>query len=330
MRGLESAIPAPKLRLDMAALEGADVRCNLACSWCHGDLFPLKQALSTRTQRCERWSFTSAISQVMSALSCRPSELLGIYLSGRADPLIVEPLRLNSAIRDLRLLCPETTFVMTTNGLNLRTRAAGIREAGVDRVNISTRGEPIEQFLSGAAKAALQVGLSVHVNAPLTVQVKARITELVGFATANSVVLKLYPLLGSPIFRQRKELEETLDTLEEYLDQLPCEDVSRHRMVFDHGGGSRTEIKLLSNDRLRPDACNGCPEFARCVEGCWSSIRITPWYVKPCGLREDNIYFFEERCTETLHRKLASGGKTTPVGAIGACSMSSGRHSSEQ
>ncbi len=72
---------------------------------------------------------------------------------------------------------------------------------------------------------------------------------------------------------------------------------------------SKIMVKLPEKFDDRPEACQKCPVKSKCVESCWQSVRITPWYIKPCGVRVDNVYFFTENSINNLKEKLKLGGK---------------------
>lgn len=305
MREHECLSLAPKLRLDVAALLGVTPSCNMRCSWCHADFFTLTRPFQVNRTK----SLAEAVATVMDAVNFPPHSVPRLYLSGRADPLIVPNAMLESAIRGLRNLCERATLVLVTNGLEVQKRAAGLRRSGVSRLNISTRGEPVGGNTTAAVRAAKKVGFQVHVNAPLTAGVRAQLDRLVRFSHTETVTVKLYSLLGTSHTDQQQTIEATLESIEQILGVEPRHDPVLRRMVFEYGDSGRVEVKLLSNDALRPEACRRCPKIHVCAEGCWNSIRITPWYVKPCGVREDNVYFFSEESLPTLRAKLSSCGK---------------------
>jgi dTMP kinase len=60
---------------------------------------------------------------------------------------------------------------------------------------------------------------------------------------------------------------------------------------------------------IRPYECYSCNDFMRCEESCWRSVRISPWYVQPCGIRKDNLYWYHEENPYKLREQLADGGK---------------------
>jgi len=88
---------------------------------------------------------------------------------------------------------------------------------------------------------------------------------------------------------------------------------SNGRYEFKTKEGIMITMNTPATDRLRPDECFACKEFSKCEEGCWDSIGITNKYIKPCGVRDDNVFYFDGSTTEDLKEKLKSGGKLNSV-----------------
>ena len=130
------------------------------------------------------------------------------------------------------------------------------------------------------------------------------------FCLKNKLTLKLFYELGKTDQEAIKLIEKTENRLEELLNGFPKElDQERNRLVYTINENSKVILKLFEGKSIRPENCNSCPERSNCLEGCWESIRITPWYIKPCGVRRDNVYFFEENSIQSLRTKLILGSK---------------------
>lgn len=142
-------------------------RCNLRCSYC----MPAEglQWLPSADQ-------LSVDEFVVLAKVCVESGIERIRLTG-GEPL-VHP-ELERLISELNHLDPRPEIAMTTNGIGLAGRVAGLRSAGLDRINISLDTLHADRFLAITRRdrhasvlegihAALRAGFtSVKVNAVL-------------------------------------------------------------------------------------------------------------------------------------------------------------------
>jgi hypothetical protein len=122
--------------------------------------------------------------------------------------------------------------------------------------------------------------------------------------------LKLFYELGKTDSEIINILEKAENKLKDLLvEHSPEYDVDRNRLIFKINDSSKIILKLFEGKSSRPENCNLCPMRSQCLEGCWESIRVTPWYIKPCGVRQDNVYFYEENSINSLKTKLISGSK---------------------
>lgn len=142
-------------------------RCNLRCAYCMPE-----QGIEKRTHS-EILSFEAYVKIVRAAAS------LGVHkvrITG-GEPLVRK--NIVSLVEQLKQIPEITSLNMTTNGVLLKTYAKSLRDAGLDRVNISldsldpdryreiTRGGELKTVLEGI-DAALEVGFPlIKINAVL-------------------------------------------------------------------------------------------------------------------------------------------------------------------
>ncbi|MBI5525358.1 MAG: radical SAM protein, partial [Deltaproteobacteria bacterium] len=143
-------------------------RCNLRCAYC----VPRGRA------QCERDSEPLGIRELaaLAAAIDRAAPVYKLRMTG-GEPL-VRP-ELADLVRLLRASLPRAELCLTTNGLLLRAQAPALREAGLDRINVSmdacdggafaaiTGGAALDKVLDGV-RAAHEAGFGrVRLNAVL-------------------------------------------------------------------------------------------------------------------------------------------------------------------
>lgn len=145
-------------------------RCNFRCTYCMPrEHFGTDHAFLPRD---ELLSYEEIAFVVESLMSCG---LQKVRLTG-GEPLLRR--NMVDLVTMLRGVGPELDLAMTTNGALLKDHAAGLQEAGLDRVTVSLDAVDIETFQTMAdtkrygpevifegIEAALEVGLTVKVNA---------------------------------------------------------------------------------------------------------------------------------------------------------------------
>jgi len=293
-------------RLDMAALMGADVRCNMNCPWCHQDYFPVS---NMRSGACTL-SYPEAVSLVETAIGHHEFTELSFHLSGRAEPLMLGVERLAIEIRALAAAQPRFKRVMTTNGLLLdSTMAHALVNAGLQRINLSVNLDRKEPRTESALTACDEAGLAVSFNTLIREPDSAQIKALIERAVDHHASIKMFALLSlatdctALIGRTASVLAAAIGASGEY-------DSCTHRLKWHVNGATDVCLKLPGTTApAKAAACRVCEKRNACQEGCWQSIRITPWYVKPCGVREDNVYYYAEHSPTALRLKLRVGGK---------------------
>ncbi|GAS96556.1 molybdenum cofactor biosynthesis protein A [Mycolicibacterium canariasense] len=143
-------------------------RCNLRCTYCMPaeglDWLPGSQLLSAEE-----------LSRLLRIAVTRLG-ITNVRFTG-GEPLVSR--NLEEVIAAAAALTPRPTIAMTTNGIGLAARAAGLKRAGLDRVNVSldtvdrahfteiTRRDRLDDVLAGLAGAAAAGLAPVKVNAVL-------------------------------------------------------------------------------------------------------------------------------------------------------------------
>jgi cyclic pyranopterin phosphate synthase len=251
-------------------------RCNLRCSYCMPeeglDFLPAEQLLTPdELVRLARVAVT----------------LLGvekIRLTGGEPLLRPELVDLVAAFADLS---PRPELALTTNGIGLKSRAARLREAGLDRINISldtvhadtfaamTRRPFLRQVMSGI-DAALESGFaSVKVNAVLLRGVNDfQAVDLVEWALDRGVELRFIenmPLGGDRSW-QRAELitaTEIRDRIRERFelvqDAAPRSGAPAERYLVRDAGRDLGSIGIIAS--VTEPFCEDCTRTRLTSEG---------------------------------------------------------------
>ncbi|MFH1087110.1 MAG: GTP 3',8-cyclase MoaA [Chloroflexota bacterium] len=255
-------------------------RCQLACFYCHNE----------GQEKNDREMSPASIERVV-----RVARSIGII---RTKITGGEPLVRKDIVEIVARIAPhmeETSLV--TNGILLERYAAGLKEAGLARVNVDlpslrpavyrrvTGREFMSQALS-AIGAAVALGLAVKVN---TVVLKGindtEIEDLIDFVAGNNAVLQLIELEAS-----REEMESgffqehhlDLGPLESRLEALAARVETRRlhhrRKYFLPRSGSEAAVEVV-RPMHNTEFCANC-----------SRIRLTAdGKLKPCLLSNDGL-----------------------------------------
>ena len=254
-------------------------RCNVNCLYCHHD-----GMVKSKDEMTADEVYTI----------CKVAKNLGvkkIRLSG-GEPLlkkdIVETVRkINSLdFKDIS---------MTTNGILLEKYAQDLKDAGLDRVNVSldtlnretfeliTKKDYLEDAKNGILKA-VEVGLyPVKINMVIMKDINQNeIDDMFEFCRENGIVLQLIELIESESCDDDKFSEDyhyKLDDIESELADIADEVHERKfmqgRKKYYIDGGEIEVVRPVDNSTF----CANC-----------SRLRITPdGKIKPCLLRNDNL-----------------------------------------
>ena len=254
-------------------------RCNVNCVYCHHD-----GMVSSKQEMTADELYTI----------CKIAKNLGvkkIRLSG-GEPLIRKDIvEVVEKIASLDF----KDISMTTNGTMLEKYAQGLKDAGLDRVNVSldtlnretyefiTRKDYLESAKAGILKA-VEVGLyPVKINMVIMKDINQNeVKDMFKFCKDNNIVLQLIELIESENCDDDKfsaDYHYKLDMIEERLADIADEVHERKfmqgRKKYYIDGGEIEVVKPVDNSTF----CANC-----------SRLRITPdGKIKPCLLRNDNL-----------------------------------------
>ena len=254
-------------------------RCNVNCLYCHHDGMVKSKDEMTADEVYK---------------ICRISKRIGvrkIRLSGG------EPLLKKDIVETVEKIA-SLDFVdisMTTNGILLGKYAQALKDAGLDRVNVSldtldretyefiTRKDYLEDAKNGILKA-VEVGLyPVKINMVIMKDINQNeIDDMFDFCKKNDIVLQLIELIESENCDEDKfsaDYHYSLDDIESELadiaDDVREREFMQGRKKYYIDGGEIEVVKPVDNSKF----CAKC-----------SRLRITPdGKIKPCLLRNDNL-----------------------------------------
>ena len=254
-------------------------RCNVNCVYCHHDgMVSSKQEMTAD----ELYKI------------CKIAKDIGVQkirLSG-GEPLIRKDIvEIVEKIGSLDF----KDISITTNGTYLEKYAQGLKDAGLDRVNVSldtlnretyefiTKKDYLESAKAGILKA-VEVGLyPVKINMVIMKDINQNeIKDMFEFCRDNNIVLQLIELIESENCDDDKfsaDYHYKLDMIEERLagiaDEVHERKFMQGRKKYYIDGGEIEVVKPVDNSTF----CANC-----------SRLRITPdGKIKPCLLRNDNL-----------------------------------------
>ena len=254
-------------------------RCNVNCVYCHHD-----GMVSSSQEMTADELYT--ICKVAKSLGVKKIRLSGGEPLIRKD--IVEVIEKIASL-DFK------DISMTTNGTYLEKYAQGLKDAGLDRVNVSldtlnretyefiTKKDYLESAKAGILKA-VEVGLyPVKINMVIMKDINQNeIKDMFYFCKENNIVLQLIELIESENCDDDKfsaDYHYKLDMIEERLadiaDKVHERKFMQGRKKYYIDGGEIEVVKPVDNSTF----CANC-----------SRLRITPdGKIKPCLLRNDNL-----------------------------------------
>lgn len=254
-------------------------RCNVNCLYCHHDGMVRSKDEMTADE-------LYTICKIAKKIGVRK-----IRLSGGEPLLKKDIVEIVEKIASLDF----KDISMTTNGILLEKYAKDLKEAGLDRVNVSLDTldrktyEIITQkdYLNDAKKGilkAVEVGLyPVKINMVIMKDINQNeIQDMFKFCKDNDIVLQLIELIESENCDDDKFSEDyhyKLDDIENELadiaDDVREREFMQGRKKYYIDGGEIEVVKPVDNATF----CANC-----------SRLRITPdGKIKPCLLRNDNL-----------------------------------------
>ncbi|WP_458404614.1 GTP 3',8-cyclase MoaA [Methanobrevibacter sp.] len=254
-------------------------RCNVNCLYCHHDGMVKSSDEMTADE-------LHTICKIAKKIGVRK-----IRLSGGEPLLKKDIVEIVKKIASLDF----KDISMTTNGILLEKYAQDLKDAGLDRVNVSldtlnretfefiTKKDYLEDAKKGILKA-VEVGLyPVKINMVIMKDINQNeIDDMFEFCKENDIVLQLIELIESENCDDDKFSEDyhyKLDDIEKELadiaDDVREREFMQGRKKYYIDGGEIEVVKPVDNAKF----CAKC-----------SRLRITPdGKIKPCLLRNDNL-----------------------------------------
>ena len=254
-------------------------RCNVKCLYCHHD-----GMVKSKDEMTADELYTI----------CKIAKKIGvkkIRLSGGEPLLKKDIVEIVEKIASLDF----KDISMTTNGILLEKYAQNLKDAGIDRVNVSldtlnretfefiTKKDYLEDAKKGILKA-VEVGLyPVKINMVIMKGINQNeIDDMFEFCKKNDIVLQLIELIESENCDDDKfslDYHYKLDDIEKELadiaDDVREREFMQGRKKYYIDGGEIEVVKPVDNAKF----CAKC-----------SRLRITPdGKIKPCLLRNDNL-----------------------------------------
>ena len=254
-------------------------RCNVNCLYCHHD-----GMVKSKDEMTADELYT--ICKIAKKIGVRK-----IRLSGG------EPLLKNDIVEIVEKIASLDfkDISMTTNGILLEKYTQKLKDAGLDRVNVSldtlnretfefiTKKDYLEDAKRGILKA-VEVGLyPVKINMVIMKDINQdEIDDMFEFCKENNIVLQLIELIESENCDDDKfsvDYHYKLDDIEKELadiaDDVREREFMQGRKKYYINGGEIEVVKPVDNAKF----CANC-----------SRLRITPdGKIKPCLLRNDNL-----------------------------------------
>ncbi len=272
-------------------------RCNLACIYCHREgsyLYALYRCY--RSDRSEELPL-DAIEKI--GVVAREFGIEAVKITG-GEPLLRED------ILDVVRVFKELGFrdiSMVTNGLLLEDKAYALREAGLNRINVSLpsidpkryslvtrygREDGVEKVIKGI-QAAIDAGLKpVKINTVVLRGINDdEISSLMEIAASLGAMLQLIELQSPQGFSEEffKKYFVPLLPIEKALEEKASKVIIRKdlhgRKILFFDNGLRVEIV---RPMYNPEFCKRCTRIRVTAKGEW----------KPCLLREDNHVDFSK------------------------------------
>ena len=254
-------------------------RCNVNCLYCHHDGMVRSKDEMTADE-------LYTICKIAKKIGVRK-----IRLSGGEPLLKKDIVEIVEKIASLGF----KDISMTTNGTLLEKYAQDLKDAGLNRVNVSldtlnletfefiTKKDYLEDAKAGILKA-VEVGLyPVKINMVIMKDINQNeIDDMFEFCKKNDIVLQLIELIESEncdddkfSFDYHYKLDDIEKELADIADDVREREFMQGRKKYYIDGGEIEVVKPVDNAKF----CAKC-----------SRLRITPdGKIKPCLLRNDNL-----------------------------------------
>ena len=254
-------------------------RCNLNCLYCHHDgMLPSKDEMTPLE--------IEKITKIAKDLGVRRVRLSGGEPLIRKDIVDIVDKISQIGFKDISI---------TTNGTYLSKYSKDLKDAGLDRVNVSldtlnkdrykflTKKDYLDSVKDGILKA-VEVGLSpVKINMVMLKGINEdEVCDIFRYSRANGLILQLIELMESENCEDNiisQDYHLNISPIEEEIEKI-ADDVKvrkdmQNRRKYYIGKGEIEIVKPLDNTNF----CSNC-----------TRLRLTPrGQIKPCLLRNDNL-----------------------------------------
>lgn len=304
-------------RLDIVSYAFGKFFCNFNCFYCHKDYF-FTPSVTSKQIHCP---LSTGVELCNLALPGSYS----IHLAGAGEPLLVPQKAFSEIITPFQShsLCEKISI--TTNGYYLSEWVETLIKSKISDINVSLptlskrkysqimkidiqRSKTIINRVITGIILASKNKLSTDINVCISYQFKKKeLSKFLEFSNKHNVKVKFFSLIetnGNGAL-SKKLFDNFIELISSFGNLKPISNRNYSALELEN---SNLLIKTDQN-RKRPMQCKTCSRFSICKESCWESIRISPWYIMPCSVRKDNIYWYKENNLESLRKKLDSGGK---------------------
>ncbi|MGB9695948.1 MAG: hypothetical protein ACP5P3_01335 [Ignavibacteria bacterium] len=194
---------------------------------------------------------------------------------------------------------------LTTNGFLLEKTAQLLKSLGICKINVSVHNESFKnpEFVK-ALTFATEQNLIVSLNSVVNFENVNKMQEILKFCKTLNLSVKFFLILELKKEEHKLLFAMALNNIKSSIPTQGKFNLANKRIGFSFGNRTVISLNTVATNRDRPYMCKKCKVFNLCQESCWDSIRITNKYIKPCGIREDNVFFFDSTSLEVLREKL--------------------------
>lgn len=184
--------------------------CNMACTYCREE----DEKIMTTRDKILSYEDMCIIIKSVHQLGINKIRLTG------GEPLLRKDL--TTLIKNIKEISDEIKIPISTNGLLLDKMSSGLKDAGVEQLNISidsldvkkfeeiTRGGDLKRVIKGI-QTAVGEGIYVKVNVVINSENEEEIEDLVGFAIENKIDIRFIetmPIGRAGIGRMKEHIKE--------------------------------------------------------------------------------------------------------------------------
>ena len=256
-------------------------RCNLGCFYCHQEGETSKHGKEMTPEEIQR------VVEIAASFSIKKVKLTGGEPLMRKDVFdIIHKIKYTRGIKEVS---------MTTNGILLSDNAENLKNAGLERVNISlytlnaekykliTGLDAFENVISGI-RTAVKVGFCpIKINMVLLKGLNEdEVGGMIRFSSENGLILQIIELESPAETEVYMKYHAELEKMEKYLksvaEKVVVQRMHHRRKYFLREGGEVEVVRPMHNIEF----CRNC-----------NRIRVTSdGKLKPCLFRNSNLVDF--------------------------------------